>query len=86
MNCAPRADDYIIATGETHSLMELIEDLCRLADLDPANLIKTDKRLLRPSDLSSVALSADKIRRELNWNATTSFSVLVGKLYNRQLF
>lgn len=86
MMCAPVAADYIVATGKTHSLLELIESLCRLADLDATAIIKTDPKLLRPSDLTSVTLSADKINRELGWKATTGFPELVNKLYHQRPF
>lgn len=86
MTTAPLAQDYIVATGKTHSLWELIESLCNLADLDPADIIKTDPKLLRPSDLTTTTLSAGKISRELGWTATTAFPDLISKLYHRELF
>ncbi|QFZ91670.2 GDP-mannose 4,6-dehydratase [Synechococcus elongatus] len=86
MTTASQADDYIIATGTTHSLIDLIEKLCRMADLEPTKIIKTDPKLLRPSDLSTATLSADKIKRDLNWTAKTDFSLLVSKLFKGDLF
>lgn len=86
MMLAQHPDDFIIATGKTHSLMELISGLCKLADLDPKDIIKTDSNLFRPADLSKVSLSPAKIQQRLGWNAKVEFSQLIEKLYNNELF
>lgn len=86
MTTADTADDYVIATGHTHSLTEFITRLCAMADLDQAAIITTDPELFRPADLTTTALSPAKIRRDLGWQATTEFSELVRKLYEGALF
>ena len=86
MTTADRADDYVVATGSTHTLMDLISRLCDLAGLDPRHIVSSDPALLRPADLTTTALSPDKIRRELGWHAATDFPELVRKLYARELF
>lgn len=83
---ADTADDYVIATGRTHSLMDFITRLCALADLDPAAIVTTDPSLFRPADLTTIALSPAKIQRDLGWQAATDFPHLVRKLYDRDLF
>jgi GDPmannose 4,6-dehydratase len=86
MLSADTPDDYIVATGKTHSLMDLIYELCILADLDPDQIIKFDSSLLRPTDLSTTSLSPDKILRNLGWKSSTNFLQLVKNLYSGQLF
>jgi len=62
-------DDYIVSTGQTHSL----EDFVRLAfehlDLDWRDHVKLDESLQRPSDLIHSELCPDKIRDNLGWEA-----------------
>lgn len=86
MTTAARADDYIVATGHTHSLMEFIARLCAMADLDPDAIVENDPGLLRPADLTTITLDPSKIRRDLGWRATTGFPQLIRKLYERELF
>jgi GDPmannose 4,6-dehydratase len=86
MTTADTADDYVIATGHTHSLTEFIARLCAMADLDPATIVTTDPMLLRPADLTTTTLSPAKIRRDLGWRATTEFAELVRKLYEKEVF
>lgn len=86
MATAGSPDDYIIATGETRRLIDLIDSLCQLAGLDSANILRVDNALFRPSDLSSVTLSSQKIQDVLGWRPSVSFSTLTEKLYLRSLF
>lgn len=83
---AAAADDYIVATGRTHSLMDFITQLCDIAELDPAAIITTDPGLFRPADLTTIALDPSKIHRSLGWQAATEFPQLVRKLYHQELF
>jgi GDPmannose 4,6-dehydratase len=83
---AATADDYLVATGETHSLREFIAQLCEMAGLDPNRIIDTDASLFRPSDVTAMKLSPSKIQRDLGWQATTRFDSIVAKLFHRSLF
>ena len=79
-------DDYIVATGKTHSLLDFIGSLSNLANLDISRIVKVDDSLLRPSDLMSISVSPAKIKKGLGWEAKTDFSLLVEKLFNESLF
>ena len=79
-------DDYIVATGETNSLMDFINQLCVLADLEPSEIIRTNKQFLRPTDLLTASFSPQKIYNNLGWTSSTSFTQLVNKLYDGDLF
>jgi GDPmannose 4,6-dehydratase len=81
-----KADDYIVATGKTHSLMEFITIMCDMAELDVNSIIEIDDRFKRPSDLSTMTLTAAKIEMELGWKSRTDFRSLVTKLFNGSFF
>ena len=86
MASADVPDDYIIATGKTYSLMDLIESLSHLAGLNAGEILRTDNSLLRPSDISTAKLSSQKIQGILGWRPKVGFSALAEKLYNHSLF
>ena len=83
---APSANDYVVATGETHSLREFITCLCDLAGLQFDEIIETNADLLRPAELMTMHVSPARILSELNWRATTSFPSMLSKLLNEKLF
>ena len=83
---APVANNYIIATGQTHSLIEFIQALCSISRLDPNTIIRTNSNLFRPSELTTISLSPAKILRDLSWKSKVNFSLLVEKLYRDELF
>lgn len=86
MIAAPNPNDYIIATGQTHSLLEFVELACSFAGISAANILKLDHSLLRPTDLSCTLLSADKIKHSLGWQASTGFEDIAKKLFFNELF
>jgi GDPmannose 4,6-dehydratase len=86
INTADRPNDYIVATGYTHTLSDLIHGLCMIADIDATQVVKVNPLLLRPTDLQSVSLSPAKIKADLGWKSTTSFDEILHKLYFNQLF
>jgi GDPmannose 4,6-dehydratase len=73
----PEPQDYVIATGESHSVRELVEIAFRHVGLDPDRYIKLDPRLLRPADVDHLVGDASKARRELGWEPKVSFEQLV---------
>lgn len=83
---AYKPDDYIVATGSSHSLNDLVQGLCALADLDPAQVIRVNEQLFRPAEFSTALLSPAKIQSHLKWKSTTTFDELLYKLYNGLLF
>jgi GDPmannose 4,6-dehydratase len=70
-------DDYVIATGERHSVRELCELTFQLVDLDWEDHVEIDPRYLRPSEVDLLQGDASKARRTLNWSPTVSFTELV---------
>jgi GDPmannose 4,6-dehydratase len=72
-----RASDYVIATGASHSVEEFVTAVFAEVGLDWRNHVDIDRRLFRPNDIRYSRGNADKARRELAWQATTSFDGLV---------
>jgi GDPmannose 4,6-dehydratase len=81
----PRADDYVIATGESHSVRELLDEAFGYLDLDWHNYVETDAKYLRPAEVNSVVGDAAKARRVLGWRPRTSFRELVRMMVDADL-
>jgi len=70
-------DDYVVATGETHSVREFLEESFGHAGLDWTKYVELDPRYLRPSEVDILIGDASKAKRQLNWEAKTKFKDLV---------
>jgi len=73
----PKPDDYVVATGETHSVSEFLEEAFSYVDLDWKKYVETDKRYLRPAEVDLLLGDASKARKVLNWKPKTAFRDLV---------
>jgi GDPmannose 4,6-dehydratase len=82
---APQPEDYVIATGRTHS----VEDCCRLAfehvGLDWRAHVVQDPALLRPAEVEFLLGDASKARRELRWEPEVDFPALVRMMVDADL-
>ena len=72
-----RPDDYVLATGETHTVGELIRIAFEHADLDWERYVKIDPRYYRPAEVDLLVGDPSKARRELGWEPEVSFKELV---------
>lgn len=70
-------DDYVIATGETHSVREFCEAAFGHLDLDYREYVKTDPAFVRPAEVDLLVGDATKARNELGWEPTVTFADLV---------
>lgn len=70
-------DDYIIATGETHSVREFIEKACAITNLNFYDVVKLNKKYVRPLDVNCLCGDASKAKRNLFWEPTVCFDELV---------
>ena len=70
-------DDYVVATGETHSVREFLEESFSYAGLDWTKYVALDPRYLRPSEVDLLIGDASKARRQLHWEPKTKFKELV---------
>ncbi|NLF63661.1 MAG: GDP-mannose 4,6-dehydratase [Chloroflexi bacterium] len=69
--------DYVLATGETHSVEEFAAAAFAKVGLDWRDYVVQDPRLVRPAEVDLLVGDASKARRELGWQAETSFDELV---------
>ena len=72
-----KADDYVIATGETHSVREFLTEAFRYAKLDIKKHVRIDKRYFRPLEVNVLQGDYSKAKRKLGWEPKTSFEELV---------
>jgi GDPmannose 4,6-dehydratase len=72
-----KADDYVIATGQSHSVRELVDVAFAHAGLDPGKYVKLDPRFLRPAEVDHLIGDASKARSVLGWQPEVSFQQLI---------
>ena len=74
---AERPDDYVIATGETHSVREFVEGAFSYLDLDWREYVEIDPWYYRPSEVDVLQGDATKARKALGWEPKVSFTDLI---------
>lgn len=72
-----KPDDYVIATGETHSVKEFVQEAFRHAGLDWEKYVKIDPRYFRPAEVDLLVGDASKARKVLDWAPKVKFKDLV---------
>ena len=77
--------DYVLATGETHSVREFCEEAFGLLDLDWKAFVKYDDRYVRPSEVDLLLGDASKARKELDWTPKITFKELVRMMVEADL-
>lgn len=70
-------EDYVISTGEAHSVKEWVETSFRCLDLDWRKYVKIDKRFIRPVDVDLLVGDSSKAEKKLGWKTKVSFNELV---------
>jgi GDPmannose 4,6-dehydratase len=78
-------DDFVIATGERHSVRELCELAFKLVDLDWEEHVEIDPRYLRPAEVDLLQGDASKAQRELDWRPTVGFAELIDLMIKSDL-
>jgi GDPmannose 4,6-dehydratase len=85
MLARPQPDDYVIATGRTHT----VRDFCRLAfeavGLDYERYVVEDPRFVRPAEVDVLIGDASKAKRVLGWTPSVTFEELVGRMVEADL-
>ena len=79
------ADDFVIATGETHSVRELCELAFAEVDLDYRDYVKIDEKYYRPAEVELLVGDATKAQRVLGWQPTYSFKDLIREMVQEDL-
>jgi len=80
-----KPDDYVVATGESHSVLELLELSFLLVDLDYRDFVEFDPRYTRPSEVDVLQGDATKARQVLAWSPEVSFRRLVELMIEHDL-
>ena len=81
----PQADDYVIATGETHSVQELLELAFSHAGLDWKKYVEIDPKLVRPAEVDYLCGDASKAKKVLGWAPHVTFRQLIEMMVDADL-
>ena len=82
----PEADDYVIATGETHSIRDLLDAAFSHVGIDDwEHLVRQDPRFMRPAEVDLLIGDATKARTVLGWKPTVAFPDLVAMMVDNDL-
>jgi GDPmannose 4,6-dehydratase len=81
----PQAEDFVIATGETHSVQELVETAFGCAGLDWKKYVEIDPKLVRPAEVDYLCGDSAKARRILGWKPEIGFQRLVKMMVDADL-
>ena len=76
----PAPDDFVVATGETHSVREFCEAAFSVVDLDYNEYVKVDELYYRPAEVDSLVGDASKARTVLGWKPLHTFDALVREM------
>ena len=79
------ADDYVVATGEMHSVRDFLEVAFGYLDLDYRDFVETDPRFMRPAEVDVLCGDASKARAALGWTPNYTFEDLVRMMVNADM-
>ena len=78
-------DDYVIATGETHSVREFVETVFQKMDLDYRQYVEIDQRYFRPTEVDILLGDSTKARKKLGWQPKVGFEQLIDMMIETDL-
>ena len=78
-------DDWVVATGEAHSVRDFLDLTFSTLGLDWQEYVEVDKKYLRPNEVNHLLGDASKIKKELNWNPKVSFKELAKMMVDSDL-
>jgi GDPmannose 4,6-dehydratase len=81
----PSPQDYVIGTGQTHSVRDLVEAAFGHVGLDWRKHVKSDPRYMRPAEVDLLQADASKARKELGWAPSVAFNELVAMMVDADL-
>jgi GDPmannose 4,6-dehydratase len=81
----PKPDDYVIGTGRTHSVRELVDLAFRHVGLDWQPYVKVDQALVRPAEVDILQADARKAKASLGWVPEVSFEQLIAMMVDADL-
>lgn len=80
-----KPEDYVIATGKTHTVREFLEEAFGYAELDWKKYVKIDKKYFRPLEVNHLCGDTSKAKKKLGWVPKTSFQELVRLMVDADL-
>jgi GDPmannose 4,6-dehydratase len=80
-----KPDDYVVATGETHSVREFAEKVFEKLDLDYKKYVDVDKKYFRPSEVDVLLGDASKARKALGWTPKIGFEQLIDMMIKEDM-
>ena len=81
----PEPEDYVIGTGESHSVKEFVETAFSLAGLNWQDYVEIDPKYYRPTEVVNLIANTKKAKTKLGWEAKTNFKDLVRKMLKNDL-
>ena len=81
----PEADDYVLATGRTHSVRELVEAAFAVVGLNWEDYVEIDPKMIRPVEVDVLCGDATKARTKLKWEPKVSFAELIAMMVKADL-
>jgi GDPmannose 4,6-dehydratase len=82
---APTPDDYVIATGETHTVKEMLELTFDRLQLDWKKHVKIDTKYYRPTEVDLLIGDAGKAKKQLGWQPKVRFDELIAMMVDADL-
>lgn len=82
---APTADDYVVASGEMHSVREFAEKVFNKLGLDYQAYVEFDPRYLRPSEVDALCGDPSKLKKALGWEPVYNFDQLVDEMIEEDM-
>jgi len=81
----PEPGDYVISTGETHSVREFVEEAFKAVDLDWERYVVTDPAFVRPAEVDILLGDSSRAKEKLGWEPKTTFKELVSLMVEADL-
>ena len=80
-----KPDDFVIATGETHTIRDLCVEAFSYLGLDWEKYVVVDKRFIRPTETGPLVGDASKARKELGWKPKVNFKSLISMMVDAHI-
>ncbi len=81
----PHPDDWVIGTGEDHSVAEFVIEAFSLVNLDPERYVRVDPRYFRPAEVDVLCADATKATEQLGWKPEVTFRELVREMVHAEM-